>query len=223
MKPTVPLSGSADLSEKLDLDNIAHHPRLPETAVSRSLDGLLNRIGGAFSWIWVILMAIIVLNVLLRYVFGEGRIEFEEMQWHLYAVGWLIAQSFCFVHDDHVRVDLIHDYFSPKGQAWVELLGSLLLLLPFIMLVLWYAVPFIEYAIETGERSNAPGGLGHRWIIKSFLFIGFGLLLLAMLSRLSRVCALLFGWGESLPDNDDAGSQHTAEHRESTSGAHHGN
>lgn len=77
-------------------------------------------------------------------------------------------------------------------QGWVELLGIVFLLIPFITLVLWYAVPFVLYSWELGEVSEAPGGLPYRWLIKAVLFIGFALLALATLSRLSRVCALLF-------------------------------
>lgn len=176
----------------IELDQIAHHTALPETRLSRFVDGLINRICDQIIWVWVVLMATIMLNVVMRYVLGEGRIEFEELQWHLYAIGWMFGLSYCFVADDHVRVDLIHDHMSLRVQGWVELFGILFLLVPFITLVLWYAVPFILYSWQLGEVSEAPGGLPYRWLIKSVLFIGFALLALATLSRLSRVCALLF-------------------------------
>lgn len=176
----------------MDLDHFNHHTQLPETRLSCLLDNLLQKIGDLMSWTWVVLMAVIILNVVMRYLFNEGRIEFEEIQWHLYAIGWLFGLSYCFVADDHVRVDLIHDQLSLRAQAWIELLGMVFLLIPFITLVLWYSVPFILYSWQLGEVSDAPGGLPYRWAIKSVLFIGFGLLGLAALSRLSRVCALLF-------------------------------
>ena len=176
----------------IELDQIAHHTALPETTLSRFFDRLVNRICEQFIWVWVLLMGVIMLNVVMRYVLGEGRIEFEELQWHLYAIGWLFGLSYCFVADDHVRVDLIHDHMSLRLQGWIELIGILFLLVPFIVLVLWYAVPFVLYSWQLGEVSEAPGGLPYRWLIKSVLFIGFALLALATLSRLSRVCALLF-------------------------------
>jgi len=175
----------------VELDRLIHHTALPETALSKTLDQLIKTIGHLFSWTWVVLMATIILNVLMRYILNEGRIEFEELQWHLYAIGWLIGLSYCLVADDHVRVDLIHDRLSLKAQAWVELLGITFLLMPFLVLVLWYAVPFIAYSYELGEVSEAPGGLPYRWIIKGVLFVGFALLTLATLSRLSKVIAFL--------------------------------
>lgn len=177
----------------LELDQLIHHTALPHTGISRFLDRVLTAIGQLMSWTWVGLMLVIMLNVITRYVFNEGRIEFEELQWHLYAVGWLFGLSYCFAADDHVRVDLLHDHLPLRAQGWVELFGLLFLLSPFLILVLWYAIPFVEYSWSLGEVSSNPGGLPYRWLIKAMLFVGFALLLLAMLSRLTRVFALLFG------------------------------
>lgn len=178
--------------DHVDLDRLTHHTVLPQTRMSIWIDRLLVNIGQLFAWIWVILMAVIILNVFMRYVLGEGRIELEELQWHLYAVGWMIGLSYCYVADDHVRVDLIHDRMTLKMQAWVELLGIVFLLMPFLLMILWYAIPFISYSWELGEVSEAPGGLPYRWAVKAVLFIGFALLTLALISRLSRVIRLLF-------------------------------
>ncbi len=177
----------------LDLDQLVHHTKLPHTRLSDVLDRLIRRIGEAVSWLWVVLLAVIVLNVTMRYVFGEGRIEFEEIQWHIYAVGFLIGLSYCFEADDHVRVDVLHDRMGLRTQAWVEFFGLLFFLFPFIALVLLYAPPFISYSFSIGEVSESPGGLPLRWLIKSFLFVGFLLLAIAAFSRLLKVCALLFG------------------------------
>ncbi len=168
---------------------------LPETRLSRRLDGFVRRVGDAASWLWIVLLVVVVLNVVLRYFFGEGRVEFEEIQWHLYATGFLIALGYTVESDDHIRVDFLRDRFSPRLRAWFELYGILLLLVPFVALILFYSVPFIAHSFSQGEVSAAPGGLAYRWAIKSMLFVGFGLLGLAALSRLVRVAAFLFGSG----------------------------
>ncbi len=173
--------------------------QLPHTRLSRRLDAWVTRIGDAASWLWLVLLATIVINVVMRYVFGEGRIEFEELQWHLYAIGLLTALSYGVVGDDHVRVDFARNRMSARLQAWVELYGILLLLLPFVALVLYYAVPFIAYSWNTGEVSQAPGGLPFRWFIKGMLFAGFALLGLAAFARLCRVWSFLFGTPPALP------------------------
>lgn len=165
---------------------------LPETRLSRALDTCLLHLGNAFSWVWVVLMLVIITNVLMRYLLGEGRIEFEELQWHLYALGWLVGLSYCMVTDSHVRVDLLRDKFSPTTKAWIEMLGLIFLLLPFLVLVCWYGLPFVLYSWELGEVSAAPGGLPYRWFMKGALVFAFLLLGFACLSRLSRVFTLLF-------------------------------
>lgn len=175
---------------------------LPETAFSRRIDGWMLRLGEALSWIWLALMVVIVLNVVLRYLFGEGRIELEELQWHLYAVGFMTALSLAVTTDDHVRVDVLHERLPLHLRAWIELYGTLLLLAPFIALVLVYSLPFVASAWRVDEVSQAPGGLPMRWLIKAVLPLGFVLLGLAAAARLTRVTALLFGSPRPLPPSD---------------------
>ncbi len=167
---------------------------LPHTKLSKALDDMLRTIGDWVSWVWILLLAVIVVNVVLRYLFSEGRVEFEEIQWHLYSVGFLLGLPFAFVTDSHIRVDVLRERFSMQLKAWIELYGLLLLFFPFVLLVIINAVPFIAYSYATSEISEAPAGLAYRWLIKSTLLIGFVLLFVAGVSRLSRVFAYLFGW-----------------------------
>ena len=167
---------------------------LPHTAISWGLDLFVRKVGDYVSWLWAILVLIIVTNVVLRYVFGEGRVELEELQWHLYSFGFLVGLSYCMVADGHVRVDIFQTRFRLRTKAWVELLGILIFLAPFIALVLIYGVPFVIQAVEVMEGSDAPGGLPYRFIVKSALVIGFFLLAIAAFSRLTRATALLFGY-----------------------------
>jgi len=165
---------------------------LPHTPISRRLDPLLTRMGHLAGWLWLVLLITIVGNVAMRYVAGEGYVQFEELQWHLYAAGFLLGLSYAYQADAHVRVDLVQERLPPRMRAWIELYGILLLLLPFVLLVLVFGVPFVSSSFAAGEISQAPGGLPFRWLIKAMLPLGFLLLLLAALSRLSRVWAFLF-------------------------------
>ncbi len=164
---------------------------LPETTFSRAIDPWLIRIGNWTSVLWLILLIIIVSNVLLRYAFDIGRIEFEEIQWHIYSMGFLLGMSSAYQADAHIRVDVLHERFSPALQAWFELYGIILFLIPFILVVLIFSVPFVIASFELSEVSQAPGGLPLRWLIKGVLPLGFFLLLLAACSRLTRVWAFL--------------------------------
>lgn len=179
-------------TEPDDLQYLICHADLPETGFSRTVDRALNAMGSAMSWGWVGLMAIIVLNVAMKNLFGDGRVEFEEIQWHLYSALFMLGLSVTLVADAHVRVDLLYERFSLRTKAWIDLLGIVFLLLPFVTMLAWYAVPFVTDSFATAERSSSPAGLPYRWIIKSALLLGVGLLALAALSRLHRVVTLLF-------------------------------
>ena len=171
--------------------------QLPQTKFSQRIEAGLESVGRGLSWVWLLLLGVIVLNVTLRYAFASGRIEFEETQWHLYAVGFLGALAYCVKNDSHIRVDVLSERFSPRMRAWIDLYGILLLGLPFCALILYFSVPFVVDSYSSGEISASPGGLPGRFLIKSALPVGFLMLALAFLARLMRVGRLLFGSARS--------------------------
>ena len=162
-------------------------PRFPDF-----VDKLSIKIGGIVSYIWVVLLGVIVTNVILRYGFSEGRIELEELQWHLYSVGFLFGLSFALTTDSHIRVDILHEKFSPELRAWIELYGILLFLLPFCALIVVFGLPFVISSYEVGEVSASPGGLPLRWLIKASLPVAFLLLAVTAIARLLRTWSFLF-------------------------------
>ena len=170
-----------------------HHdePEMQHIALTRLIDRVVATIGDAFSWLWLVRLAVIIGNVILRYVFSQGMIELEELQWYLYAVAWLVGMSYTFVHDGHVRVDVIHENLRFKTKMWLELFGLVLLFLPFVYFVLTYSLAFVQLSWETGETSTSANGLGARWLVKGALTFSFFLLFLVGLSRLTRVILTL--------------------------------
>ncbi len=173
-----------------------------ETQWVVALERLIDRLGRWLGLIWLVLMAVILVNVISRYVFSQGFIQLEELQWHLYSTGFLLGLSFAVTRDVHVRVDVLRERWSETTRAWVELYGILLLLLPFVALVLYAALPFVLYSFQTSEISQAPGGLPFRWFIKSMLPLAFLLLALASIARLAKVGARLFGGSEVFGENN---------------------
>jgi len=173
--------------------DLIHHTELPTTRLSGALDGLLDRIGFLFSWLWLAIVAVILYAVIGRYAFGQGSVMLEEVEWHLAGAVWLIGLSYTVVHDAHVRVDVLHERFSLRTQAWIELLGLLVLMLPFLVIAVDEAWPYFLSSYLQNEESQAPAGLPARWALKFFLPLAFGLLIVAAVSRLSRCTALLFG------------------------------
>ncbi len=167
---------------------MADEPRESPAKIELALDRLVS---GA-SWIWLVLVAVIGAGVLLRTLFGIGRIDLEELQWHLYAVGFLVGIVGCAVHDRHVRVDVFREGMDARRRDWVDLYGLLLFQLPFLVLVLWSGLPLVVESFSSGERSGSAGGLSHRWILRSALPLSFALLLAASLARTRTVARRLF-------------------------------
>ena len=165
--------------------------RLPTTRLSRAVDRALSTIGRAASWLWVVLLAVIIVNVTLRYLFREGRIELEELQWHINALAFMLAIAYAYRVDAHIRIDLVSNRLRPRAQAWVEFYGTLLFLVPFIVAVLAFSWDFVAHSWAASEISASPGGLPFRWFLKGALPAAFLLLLAAVLSRLSRLWAYL--------------------------------
>ena len=182
-KTDKPASKVDDLVESIDHKEMIFR----ETVITRLLDRFVMGVGEIFSWIWVALLIVIIANVVLRYVFSQGMIELEELQWHLFAVGWLVGLSSTFILDGHVRVDVIHDYLGYNAKLWLELFGLLVFFFPFVIFATVYAFPFVELSWLSNERSTSANGLPARWIVKGFLLFSLILLNMAALSRLIKV------------------------------------
>lgn len=164
---------------------------LPETGLSRALDGIVRKIGEWSSWIWTILMLLIVIQVLQRYVIGLGSIQMEEIQWHLYAIGFMLGLGLTEMRERHVRIDVVAEQFPLRVRLWIEIVGIVVFLLPFCIFVIWWSVPYVIESWRADEISAAPGGLPYRYLLKGVITVAFALLAMTGVSRLSRVWAAL--------------------------------
>lgn len=163
---------------------LQNSPQRPICRLCLRIDQLLVGIGRLMAWSALLLMAVILLQVVLRYGFGNGLVALEELQWHLYAIGVMFGLSYAQALDAQVRVDLIHDRLSARAKRWIEVVGILLLALPFVLVVFIHSLDFVADAWRTSEHSPAPLGLPARWLIKAVIPVSFGLLGLALLNRL---------------------------------------
>ena len=144
------------------------------------LEKFFDRFSNVLGWIAGFLNIIMLINVfydsIMRYFFRTGSIAMQELEWHLFAVIFLFGMSFTLKEDGHVRVDILYDYFSPRWKAVVNIGGTLLLLIPLSILIIWGSYGYVNEAYTFNEISGDPGGLTHRWLIKavipaSFIFL----------------------------------------------------
>ncbi|WP_417728505.1 TRAP transporter small permease subunit [Roseovarius sp.] len=136
-------------------------------------------IGSAAAWLVVPLILTTVFDVVSRRFFVLGSTRLQELEWHFHAALMLLCFGYGYVRNIHVRVDIFHSRFSPRTAAWIEALGCILFLFPYTGLVIYTGFDFAHRSFMQGETSVASSGLSHRWIIKSTLFLGFSLVLIA--------------------------------------------
>jgi TRAP-type mannitol/chloroaromatic compound transport system permease small subunit len=164
---------------------------LPTTTFSRSVDRIAVWAGEFASGLWTVLIVVIVIQVIARYAFGRGSVSMEEIQWHLYAIGFMLGLAFTEVRERNVRIDVFAERFRPRTRLWIELVGLVALLLPLALVIVWFAIPFFWSSFVLHEVSASPGGLPYRWFLKSFIVTSFALLALIAFGRLTRVIAAL--------------------------------
>ena len=117
----------------------------------------------------------------------------QDAEWHLHAILFLVAMGYAYVYNAHVRLDIFRPRLGVKGRLWVEVLGGVFLLIPFLVTLIYFGWDFFLSAWLTDEGTSVLIGIGNRWFIKSFVIIGFSLLLLSAASLIIRLAIRLWG------------------------------
>jgi TRAP-type mannitol/chloroaromatic compound transport system permease small subunit len=149
------------------------------------IDGFIDFVGRVVSWIALILALVMGANVILRYGFSIGFIWAQELEWHLLVPLVLIGMSYALRHGEHVRVDILFATFSPRTKQAVELVSAIIAMI-FSIIVIWLSLAYVNQSWSIGEGTANPGGIDYRYVIKSIIPIGFGLLFLQSLSDAIR-------------------------------------
>lgn len=152
----------------------------------KAIDNLIAFVGKSVSWLNLVLIVVICLDVLFRYTFSFSKNWIIELEWHLFALVFLLGSAYALQADKHVRVDVFYQNFSERTKTIVNLLGTLIFLLPWCYLVITSAYKFAINSWYIKEGSNQPGGLPARYVIKGMVVIGFLLLALQGISLLVK-------------------------------------
>jgi TRAP-type mannitol/chloroaromatic compound transport system permease small subunit len=138
----------------------------------------------------VVLALLIVYEATNRYLFDASSVTISEIQWHIFDIIFLLGLSYTMQQDKHVRVDLFYDSYSPKTKAIVDIVGTIFLIIPFILIVIYTSYTLVEMSYLQDEISSDPGGLSYRYLIKGMIIVGFVLLLLQAISNLAKNIAI---------------------------------
>jgi TRAP-type mannitol/chloroaromatic compound transport system permease small subunit len=146
------------------------------------IDTFNEWVGRAVSWVTLLLVLVVFVDVVMRYLFKTTFVFTQEMEWHLFAFIFLIGAGYTLLHDGHVRVDIIYQRLSPKGRAWVNIVGVFLFLIPGCTLIILTSWHFVQNSWSMMEGSPDPGGIPFRYIVKGTITVGFTFLLLQGIS-----------------------------------------
>jgi TRAP-type mannitol/chloroaromatic compound transport system permease small subunit len=144
----------------------------------RVIDKLNEKVGTAVSWLTIVLVLVTCYDVIVRYIFKESSVAFQELEWHLFAVIFLAGSAYTLKMNEHVRVDIFYSRFSKEKKALIDFIGSILFLIPFTLMVIYSSKDFVINSFLIDETSPDAGGLPVRYIVKAFIPLSFFLLLL---------------------------------------------
>ncbi len=156
------------------------------------LTGFTLALGRSTAWLALLLVLGMMLVVTLRYGFGIGNIALQESLTYLHGALFMLAIAYTLAEDEHVRVDVLYQRFSPRQRAWVNLLGTLFLLLPVCGALFWLSLDYVLSSWKEQEAS-ANGGLPFVYLLKSLLLILPALLTIQGLAELMRHSLTLMG------------------------------
>ena len=152
------------------------------------IERVVDLIGRATSWLALVIVVLMAVNVVLRYLFSIGSVWAQELEWHLLAPLIMFGIPYALLKGDHVRVDVLFEKFTPMNQQYVEVVSQVLGI-AIALLFLWLSFAYVQQSFSIGETSSDPGGLPYRWLLKSVLPLGFALLALQSIATLIGVFA----------------------------------
>ncbi len=149
--------------------------------------GTINEwVGKTVSWLTLALVLLVCFNVISRNFFNSADAWRGELEWHFFALIFLLGAGYAFKHNRHVRVDLFYANYSKKDKAWTNLAGALFFLIPWCVLIIMYALDFAQGSYTINEISPNPNGLKYRYLIKFAIPLGLLLLLIQAIGNVAE-------------------------------------
>jgi TRAP-type mannitol/chloroaromatic compound transport system permease small subunit len=158
------------------------------------IDGLSDKIGRLVGWLTTLMVLVVFYDTVMRYAFNKGNVALQELEWHLFAIIFLIGAAYTLKEGGHVRVDIIFVNLSEKTKAWIDLLGVFIFLIPFCVAVIVSTQGFILNSWAVKEISPDPGGLPARYLLKAMIPLGFFLLIVQGFSEAVKKFMVITGY-----------------------------
>ena len=174
---------------------------------SRLIDAVTENIGKAVGWLILVAVLVSAGNAIVRKVFNTSSNAWLEAQWYLFGGAFMLAAAYTLAQNEHIRIDVVYGTLKRRTQHWIDLLGHILFLMPFVLLMVYFLVPYVTMSFRSGEISSSAGGL-IVWPARLMIPVGFLLLILQAISELIKRVGFLQGL---CPDPSQKHSTLTAE------------
>lgn len=132
-------------------------------------DALQEYAGKTAAWLSFLLVLVICIDVFTRYLLSISFVALQELEWHLFAVIFLLAAGYTLRNGEHVRIDVFYQRYSERTRHKLNLWGSALLLIPFAWVMIYYSYDFLMASVSVGERSPEAAGLPARYILRGVI------------------------------------------------------
>ena len=160
--------------------------------LSRGIDRVNTFIGRNVSWLILVAVLVSAANAIIRKVFNTSSNSWLELQWYLYGAAFLGAAASTLKENEHIRIDIIYGMWSRRTQHWIDLIGHLFFLMPFVTLMIYFLYPWVMRSNRIGEVSTKSGGL-ILWPAKAMLLIAFVMLFWQGISEIIKKIAIMRG------------------------------
>ncbi|HBS77340.1 MULTISPECIES: TRAP transporter small permease subunit [Pseudomonadaceae] len=171
----------------------------PLLGLARVIDAVNARFGQACAWLTLFLVLGTAVVVVLRYGFGIGATALQEAVLYAHALVFMGAAAWVLQRNGHVRVDIFYQRFTPRYQALVEVLGTLLFLLPVCLFLGWASWDYVANSWATLEGSSESGGLKFVYLQKSIILV---LVICLILQGVSEIIKAGYAMAGRLPEQE---------------------
>jgi TRAP-type mannitol/chloroaromatic compound transport system permease small subunit len=161
------------------------------TAVADRIDRLTSALGRAAAWLALVVVLLQFALVVARYLFGLGSVWLTETVIYAHAALFMLAAAWTLQVGGHVRVDIFYADASAHTKALIDLVGALFLLLPFMVVLIWLAIPYAARSWSILEHSQEASGLPVVFVLKTLIPLFALLMALQGIAQAIRAAARL--------------------------------
>jgi len=140
--------------------------------IAEAVDAFNDWVGRTLSWLTLGMVLVTFVVVLMRYVFGLGSTIMQESVVYMHAIVFMACAGYALVHNGHVRCDIFYGLASPRAKAVVDIIGTVLFLIPTCVLVFWVTWPYATAAWAVLEGSpEGRMGIPAVFLLKTLILV----------------------------------------------------